>query len=392
MHILNDIYDGYDNINEVIENLRIIAGSTIDNYKIIKFNNQYYGIAIENAHKQLILCKDKIWYKDKDGYLVCKSKEEVINFQYIINNPVKSDYTNTLYEECESKGYAMVLFEFANGEVNKVHNPVNCYFNLLATIFTDYFYDKKEFENYNYSNVKNIELMKKYLLYNYNLNIVSINPFKNKVKLDIYGKIIQIEYRAVTADSYNKKYITAFQVKPITSLDNLGINLNQLNKNEILYKKGQDETAFITKFYEGSEAIIKLANNKSFELSEENINYLIDNGLDLKLYMSNLDDIRLNQMLNRNGLCIKYIKDPNLTMMLAAVLSKPEAIKILINKITEEQLEIIVMDHKNCIKFIDNLPMKIQKKLLEKDINNIYYFKDINVDLLKLYFVLGMQN
>ena len=383
MQILNDIYDGYDNINESIESLKIIAGSTIDNYKIIKFNNQYYGIAIENAHKQLILCKDKIWYRDKEGYLICKSKEE-FSFQYIINNPLKSDYTNILYEECERKGYAMVLFEFKSGEANKVHNPVNCYFNLLATIFTDYFYDKKEFENYNYSNDKNIRLMKEYLLYNYNLNTVSINPFKSKVRINVYGKIVEIEYCAVT-DSYNKNYITSFQVKPILSLDNIGIKLNQLSKNEILYKKDQDEVAFITKFYEGSEAIIKLANNKSFELSEENINYLIDNDLDLKLYMSNLDDIRLNQMLNRNGLCIKYIKNPNITMMLAAVLSKPEAIKILINKITEEQLEIIVMDHKDCIKFIDNLPMKIQKKLLEEDINNINYFKDINVDLLKLY-------
>lgn len=383
MQILNDIYDGYDNINEAVENLKTIAGSTIDNYKIIKFNNQYYGIAIENAHKQLILCKDEIWYRDRDGYLVCKSKEEV-SFQYIINNPLKKDYTNILYEECERKGYEMVLFEFTNREVNKVHNPVNCYFNLLATIFTDYFYDKKEFENYNYSNDKNIKLMKEYLLYNYNLNTVSINPFKSKVRINVYGKIVEIEYCAIT-DSYNKNYITSFQVKPILSLDNLGINLNQLNKNEILYKKGQDETAFITKFYEGSEAIIKLANNKSFELSEENINYLMDNDLDLKLYMSNLDDIRLNQMFNRNGLCIKYIKNPNMTMMLAAVLSKPEAIKTLINKISEEQLEIIAIEHKDCIKFIDNLPVKIQKKLLEDDINNIIYLKDINVDLLKLY-------
>lgn len=381
MQILNDIYDGYNSIEDAFENIKSIASSTIENYKIVKFNNQYYGVAIENAFKQIIICKDQIWYRDVEGYFICALKDS-FEFAYLVKSSSKSNYTNTLYEECKQKGYLMVLFEIKNGEINKVHNPNNCYFLLLATIFTDYYYDKNEFDNYNYSSEKNINLLKECLLYNYDYNIISINPFKGKVRMIIKNKIVESEYCAITKPN-NPSFITSFYVKPILSV-NYRDEEDKVNDNSDL--KENDIKVIESIFNKSPEEIVKLANNEKVVLSEEIINYLMDNDLNIELYIDNLNESRLNQLVSRNGLCIKYIKNPNTTIMLSSVCNNPEAIKYLLDKISDEKLEIIISEYKECIKYINCLPINLQRKLLDEDINNIIYFNSIDSDLLEEYF------
>lgn len=166
------------------------------------------------------------------------------------------------------------------------------------------------------------------------------------------------------------------------------ISHNSIHKESdvfnIFLKKKLFDNNEIKKLFENEEDIISLANNKNINLNKEIIDFIIDNNLNIRLYIDNLEINRINTLLSINGRAIQYIKEPTKLMVYNSIESDVKNI-IYINNLDKKIFCELISDYPECLNYISYLDEEFQRYILDLDIDNIKYFTDCSKAIIKEY-------
>lgn len=179
----NGVYKGFNSLKDCIISCAA-KGFSEDNLLIIKFLNNYYGVLYDNPNKQIVFCKDVIFYR-KEGRLY---KEDYASFNkpYDITKIDTNTVNKALIEKYLFYGDQEIkCFKFDSGSFNFIqinHTDYPRFINLLAEVFQKRWYSTKDLRKLNqfFNNTYKIEKM---LHQNRKKGIEYINPFLQIVKL-----------------------------------------------------------------------------------------------------------------------------------------------------------------------------------------------------------------
>lgn len=391
MSIVNNRYSGFKNYKDLLEYINEKIKYK-ENLKIVEIDSEFYAVGIETPNKQLIIGKEKVYYRNRDGYMISSNTDSFIA-PYTIDDYTWTSFTSKLYDEyIEEVGY-MNLYHIKGDKIILVDNPINCYFTFLINSFIDKFYTIDEFDYYDYSSYKNINIMKRDLLEISDVKVVAINPFKSKIKIKYKDEIIETKYRAIVRNSIDRNtdkhhsIVVGFQIKPIIEFVQTEDNYKthcELNFETICNLRKYDNETIIKIFEMGKDYIKVLASNFHIDLNRKIIELLLHSGYDIKTYIENISNKRKNNILTKNAELIKYISEPTETMIRIAIENEYSSIARVKN-LSIEMYEKLLNEYKECINYIDEMTIEIQEYFLNKDINNIKYFNKINIDILKKF-------
>lgn len=431
-----EIYEGFKEYKDLINFLREKNFRDISNYRFINFKDAFYAVGLETFKKQIIIGREVVWFRDSDGYFTCEESDKHIP-TFTIDKPMEAKISDGVSRDLKELDENIKLFKVnENMNIVEINEPYNCYYvSLGLTFYDDVFYQPNEF--WRLKDYFNDDLIDKILdLFNGKYDVISINPFRNLVKVMNNAKTIIARYKSIylikdklshfvlDLDDPSSKVETLKPVNIRNFIKNIKLGYGRrhtLNSNcmkylenserdtgdnkicdmvldekymneEVLNKAiksngklfeeavgaSEEFVRYIFKFK--PEMIESLAENRKIKLGKNIIEEFISQNIDLSNYVNKIDKSRRLELIRQCGLAIKFVENPNLIMKLDAVHENKEAIKYITKA---DDMEIIIKEYPECIAYLHDFSKTIQGHLLNLDINYIKYFTDIDMEVLK---------
>lgn len=331
MSLVFNRYKGFPIIKALIVKLKLLKLYNENAIRIVEINKEFYAVCIESPIREFIIGKEVAWYTDENGYLK-ESKLEEFKLPYKISKCINKYGCRKIYDEHVGLGHEILFYCIKNEGLESISEKnINNHILFLLNTFVDKYYSKEEFEKYDYAGKNTISRLHSDLIENKELNIVSINPFKNKVRIEKSGNIFEIRYRPICKNCSNCK-----------SIDLIG-----------------------------------------YEASLEDINKFENIG-EVKDIINKLEKKEINKLISEDGHRIKYVDFPTKTMMRIAIENYFSCITE-INSLSIEVYEELIKEYNECLEYLDRMSEEIKVYMLEKDIGNIKYLKDISEYILSRF-------
>lgn len=324
-------YKGFPIIKALIQKLKSLKLYNENAIRIVEINREFYAVCIESPVREFIIGKEITWYTNENGYLTECSIED-FKLPYKISHCIKRYGSRKIYDEYLASGNEIAFYYINNEKLEFIsEKDIDNHILFLLNTFVDKYYSKEEFEKYDYAGKNTISKLRSDLIENKELNIVAINPFRNKVRAEKNGKLFEIRYKAVCKKCADCKFI-----------------------NLIGYEASLDD-------------IIEFKN-----IGE------------VKDIINKLDKKEINRLISEDGHRIKYVDFPTKTMMRIAIENDFSCITE-INSLSIEVYEELINEYKECLEYLDRMSEEIQVYMLEKDIDNIKYLKNISEYILSRF-------
>lgn len=333
-------YTGFKNAEELIYKLNKLQICDESNITIIETAREFYGVAIESSLKEFIIGKEEAWYIDENGYLENCSLAE-FKLPYKIDSYSNKSGSRKIYDEYLASGNNLNVYHVKKGTLKyrRLESEILNQALFLLNTFVDKYYSRDDFNNYDYASDTTVNKIKSYLFENNKLNVVAINPFKNKVKIKLKEEEIDTNYKAVCYrfNNSNRLSIVAYEIR-------------ELSKTASVQKKW----------------------NFDAKLSDNHIDYSNINSLTKR---------EINKLISKDGHAIKHVDFPTKTMIRIALEYDFSCISEINGLSLEEYIE-LVEEYPECLNYLGSMSKEIQIKMLEKDIGNIKHLRSINKTIL----------
>lgn len=211
---MNDIKPGFETIEDILDFIKKGQFSFVEEFKIIRFRNQYYAVAYQSSKKEVIIMRDFIWYMS-DASEVTLLNTNDFNSNKIPYSKLKSRAINVspaIYNDMLNIDPNMKIYKIVKDNECITVKDYNTSMNIFYVILGLYFYDYK----YELDNIeKLIPYFKNYtdFLQLFNYDITSINPFRGLAYRNIKGIECEIPYSFDYVLKSNGKYGIVFTIR-----------------------------------------------------------------------------------------------------------------------------------------------------------------------------------
>ena len=176
-----DIYEGYDTAFELMNAVEN-AGLNKDYIVVIKFLDMYYGVFFESLEKEIIIGKNKVWFRD--NYIMYCGNLDRINLPYKINSLKTHNniWSLGVSQDLRNIDSNIKIFRFKKGNFENIQQYAyaTTYLILLGiTFYSDSIFFTKD---------EGFSFLPNYFGFNWNCafknpDIEAINPFKSLVRM-----------------------------------------------------------------------------------------------------------------------------------------------------------------------------------------------------------------
>lgn len=317
-------YKGFPIVKSLIIKLKLLNLYNENAIRIVEINKEFYAVCIESPVREFIIGKEIVWYTNENGYLT-ECNIEDFKLPYKVSHCIKRYGSRKIYDEYLASGNEIAFYYINNEKLEFIsEKDIDNHILFLLNTFVDKYYSKEEFEKYDYAGKNTISKLSSDLIENKELNIVSINPFRNKARAEINGKLFEIRYKPVCKKCTDCKFINLI----------------------------------------------------GYEVSLEDVDKF-KNIVELKDIINELEKKEINKLISEDGHRIKYVNFPSKTMMRIAIENDSSCITE-INSLSIEVYEELINEYSECLQYLDRMSEEIQVYMIEKDIGNIKYLKDIS--------------
>lgn len=213
---MNDIKSGFETIEDILT--FIIQGqfSFIEEFKIIRFRNQYYAVAYQSSKKEVVIMKDFIWYMSDYGEVITLTTDNFTSnkIPYYKLKSRAIDVSPAIHNDMLRIDPNIEIYKLAKTNdtigVKPYNTSKNIFYVILGLYFYNYRYTVDELEKAKpyFKNYKDFEQL-------FKNNITHINPFRGLAYKSINGLDHEIPYSFDYVPYPNGTYGILFNVKDI---------------------------------------------------------------------------------------------------------------------------------------------------------------------------------
>lgn len=211
---MNDIKPGFKTIEDILDFIKKANFSFVEEFKIIRFRNQYYAVAYQSSKKEVIIMRDFIWYMSESGEVTLLSTND-FNSNKIPYSKLKSRAKNVspaIYNDMLNIDSEMKIYKIVKDNEDIIVKDYYTSMNIFYVIVGLYFYNQKY-------TLKEIKKLVPYFkncsdfLQLFDYDITSVNPFRGLAHITINGVEYEIPYRFDYILKSNGKYGMVFSIK-----------------------------------------------------------------------------------------------------------------------------------------------------------------------------------
>lgn len=213
---MNDIKPGFKTIADILDFIKKGKFSFVEEFKIIRFRNQYYAVAYQSSKKEVIIMRDFIWYMSEYSEVTLLNTKD-FNSNKIPYSKLKSKAINVspaIYNDMLNIDPDMKIYKVVKDNEDITIKDYYTSMNIFYVILGLYFYDQKYALNELEKLIPYFKNCADFLqLFDY--DITSINPFRGLAYRTINGIDYEVPYSFDYVLKSNGKYGMVFSIKGV---------------------------------------------------------------------------------------------------------------------------------------------------------------------------------